>query len=106
VTAAADTTVRFDTAEWLALNADQLARALIRQKHRVIAAEIDVRFGDETGCGGPSRGAEACGGCRDCVYAQATYLDHLHDGYARWRAQAVELIADVTAELADTGGVR
>jgi hypothetical protein len=105
VTATTDTTVQFGTDVAALVDVDQLARALIQQKHRIIATEIDVRFGDEKGCGGISRGAEACGGCRDCVYAQATYLDHLHDGYARWRAQAAELIADMTAELAP-GGAR
>jgi hypothetical protein len=82
---------------------DQLARALVQRKHLEIAREIDVRFHKDDTCGGPSRGAEACGGCRDCVYAQNTWTDLTGDGWARWQAYASDLITSLRIELAAIG---
>lgn len=78
---------------------DAMARSLIAQAHSEIAANLDTIFNGEPGCKATAT-AKACGGCRDCTYAQATWQDLTGDGLARWQVRAAELVTLLRAEMA------
>lgn len=70
---------------------DDLARALIAQRHREIGDHIEATIGDGD-CDGHY--AERCGGCAACVYMQQTYADY-GEQFPDWQARADELIGSV-----------
>lgn len=76
---------------------DDLARALIAQRHREIAEELQAEIGqplEQDYCGGQTFDPP-CGGCGLCMLQQLTYADRQEPEFSRWRAQADELLVSL-----------